>query len=69
MRPSADVALAAEELTMVDLGRVAYEAYCGNTGWKSLVSGAALPQWDDLKPEIRAAWEVAAEAVKRCVAP
>ena len=54
---------------MVDLGRVAYEAYCGETDWKSLVSGAALPQWDDLKPEIREAWAVAAEAVKRCVAP
>ena len=54
---------------MVALGRVAYEAYCGNTGWKSLVSGADLPQWDALKPEIRAAWEIAAEAVKRCLDP
>lgn len=51
---------------MVNYGQVAYEAYCGTTGWKSLVSGADLPQWEALKPEIRAAWEAAAEAVIRC---
>ncbi len=46
-----------------DYGRIAYEAYCGKTDWKSLVSGAALPQWNALKPEIRDAWDVAAAAV------
>ncbi len=36
----------------------AYEAYCRHTGWKSLVSGKDLPQWDDLPLEIQKAWEV-----------
>lgn len=45
-------------------GQLAYEAYCGHTDWKSLVSGAALPKWADTKPEIQAAWEAAALAVK-----
>lgn len=45
------------------LGQVAYEAYCAKTGWKSLVSGADLPQWAELKSEIRDAWGDAAEAV------
>lgn len=46
-----------------DNGRIAYEAYCKSSGGKSLVSGDALPCWDALKPEIRAAWCAAAEAL------
>lgn len=53
---------------MQNLGRIAYEAYCAKTSWRSLVSGAALPQWEDLKPEIQEAWDVAAEAVREAVA-
>lgn len=45
------------------LGQVAYEAYCGTTNWKSLVSGADLPQWDATKLEIQEAWEHAGAAV------
>lgn len=45
------------------LGQRAYEAYCAQTNWKSLVSGASLPQWQDVKPEIAAAWEAAGQAV------
>ena len=30
------------------LGQVAYEAYCGKTDWKSLISGAPLPQWEEV---------------------
>jgi hypothetical protein len=45
------------------LGQTAYEAYCGATNWKSLVSGAELPQWADTKPEIQLAWETAGAAV------
>lgn len=41
-------------------GQVAYEAYCGSNGWKSYVTGASLPQWEDVKEEIRNAWEVSA---------
>ena len=48
---------------MRPLGQIAYEAYCEATGWKSLVSGADLPQWDALKQEIKDAWGQAAQAV------
>jgi hypothetical protein len=48
---------------MQSLGCVAYEAYCSHTGWKSLISGARLPPWRELKPEIRAAWDAAAGAI------
>lgn len=44
-------------------GQIAYEAYCGHTNWKSLVSGADLPQWAEVKPEIKAAWEAAGLAL------
>jgi hypothetical protein len=45
--------------------QIAYEAYCEQTGWKSLVSGSDLPQWENLFPPIRAAWKTAALAVVR----
>lgn len=48
---------------MKSLGQIAYEAYCENTNWKSLISGQQLPQWKDVKPEIQRAWESAANAV------
>ena len=41
------------------LGQIGYEAYCSSTGWKSLISGALLPQWSEVKPEIKLAWETA----------
>jgi NTP pyrophosphatase (non-canonical NTP hydrolase) len=44
----------------VNLGREAYESYCGQTGWKSLATGAELPQWYDLRDDIRQAWMVSA---------
>lgn len=49
---------------MMELGQVAYEAYCKSSDGKSLISGAPLPTWDMLKPEIKTAWNAAAEAVK-----
>lgn len=45
-------------------GQLAYEAYCETTGWKSAVSGAPLPQWTEVKPEIVKAWENAALATR-----
>jgi len=45
------------------LAQVAYEAYAESTGWKSLVSGAVLPAWDLVKPEIQASWQAAALAI------
>lgn len=44
-------------------GQIAYEAYCQHTNWKSLISGADLPKWDDLKEDIQEAWEAAGMAV------
>lgn len=49
---------------MVEWGNVAYDAYCRCSGGKSLVSGAKLPPWEGLNPEIRKAWEAAAEAIR-----
>lgn len=39
-------------------GQVAYEAYGEHTQWKSLANGKPIPQWADVKPEIKEAWEV-----------
>ena len=47
----------------VTSGEIAYNAYCNTTGWKSLVSGAQLPEFYLLKEEIQAAWQSAAQAV------
>lgn len=43
------------------LGQIAYEAYCAMSNWKSLVSGAPLPKWHDVTPEIKSAWEAAGQ--------
>ncbi len=44
-------------------GQAGYEAYRNHTDGKSLVTGAELPPWDELGPEIQEAWNVAAVAV------
>lgn len=53
-----------DQAQMKTLGQVAYESYCDTTGWKSLVSGAQLPAWSELKSEIRSAWEQSAASVQ-----
>ena len=45
------------------LAKIAYDGYCKQTGWKSLVSGDALPQFDQLKPAIQNAWAASAIAL------
>lgn len=45
-------------------GQIAYEAYCESTGWKSAVSGQPLPQWEQVKHDIKRAWQAAGNAVK-----
>ena len=45
------------------LGRLAYEGYAMNTGWKSLVNADNLPSWDDLGDEYKTAWIASARAV------
>lgn len=49
---------------MSGLGKLAYDAYCANRGWKS-VRGEPLPQFDQQSPELQAAWEEAANAVSK----
>lgn len=48
---------------MKTFGEIAYNGYCEHTNWKSLISGADLPKWEAVKPEIKEAWEKAAEDV------
>lgn len=48
---------------MSSYGKVAYDAYCEDTGGVSLVTGDKLPRHADLPVEIRRAWDAAAEAV------
>ncbi len=46
------------------IGQLAYEAYAGQTGWKSAVSGAPLPQYDAQAEAVVMAWEAAGSAVQ-----
>jgi hypothetical protein len=52
----------------VDLGQVAYDAYCETRNWKSF-SGQALPRWPDVQPDIQEGWRVAAKAVVAAAQP
>jgi hypothetical protein len=45
------------------LGRLCYEAYCTNTGGKSLINGDDLPPWDSLDSALKSAWIAAAREV------
>jgi len=45
------------------LGRLAYEAYCNTTNWKSVISGADLPQFDQCPEAVKIGWIAAADAV------
>jgi hypothetical protein len=53
-------------MTMEDederLGQVAYDAYCMNTGGRSLATGDELPTWDAMSDAFRTAWIGAARA-------
>lgn len=50
---------------MQTLGEIAYNSYCEQTDWKSLVSGQELPKFEVLKEEIREAWEASANGIKK----
>lgn len=52
-----------EEKRIPELGEIAYVGYFKASGGKSLISGAALPAWDEQAPEIRQAWNLGAMAV------
>lgn len=44
-------------------GERCYMAYRQHAGRRSLVTGAELPRWENLPPEIQQAWIAAASAV------
>jgi hypothetical protein len=45
------------------LGRIAYEAYCETTDWKSAVTGADLPEFYSTPEAVRTGWIASARAV------
>lgn len=51
---------------MVELGMIAYNAYGESRGWV-VFNGDSMPTWDEQSPELREAWNAAAEAVRRHV--
>lgn len=44
------------------LGQIAYEAYCKARDYRS-VRGELLPTFDNQSPDVKAAWDAAANAV------
>ncbi len=47
----------------MNIGQIAYNAYCKSTNNKSLISGTELPPFYSLDPKIKSAWREAALAV------
>lgn len=43
-------------------GKVAYERYAQHREWKAF-NGNPIPKWEEVQPDIKAAWEEAAKAV------
>ncbi len=39
-----------------ELARMSYEAYCGSTNWKSAITGADLPPFDNCPKEVKNGW-------------
>jgi len=53
-----------EREILVDLGRIAYDAYLVASRGRSMVTAAALPAWENQSPEIRECWRMAADGVR-----
>ena len=49
---------------MENVGKIAYDAYCEQTGGKFTGSSDKLPGFPELKPEIQNAWLAAVNAVQ-----
>lgn len=47
-----------------DLAKIAYDAYCAHTNWKSAISGCDLPPFSGVPDSATEAWVAAAAAVK-----
>jgi len=50
-----------------ELAQKMYEAYCRNSGGKSLATGDQLPGWDELPNEIKEAWRECARVSTRVI--
>lgn len=46
------------------LGKIAYEAYCKERGWKSF-NGERLPHWDEQDESLKNALSIAGHAVSK----
>lgn len=53
----------------VNFGQIGYEGYCAHTGYKSLATGDNLPKWEDLRPSIQEAWNMAADSIIAAYTP
>lgn len=47
---------------MPDYARIAYEAYAEHQDWKNY-QGNTIPTWDDVRQDIKDAWDAAVQAV------
>ncbi len=45
-----------------ELGQLAFNAYSDTTGWLNH-QGKAIPPWEELGPQVQAAWIAAANAI------
>jgi hypothetical protein len=52
------------EMEPISLGQLAYEAYVQHSGGKSLVTGDLLPSWEELSPDVKAAWQYTGDTLK-----
>lgn len=50
----------------IQWGKVGYEAYGEQVGWKAY-NGEAMPQWEQLPQRIQDAWHAAASAIEDAV--
>lgn len=52
-----------EEKLIEHLARIAYGAYCETTGWKSAITGANLPPYDNNIEAVKIGWRAAVKVV------
>ena len=48
---------------LTKIAKIAYEAYCETTEWKSAISGTILPPFENTPKLVQTPWIAAAEAV------
>lgn len=48
----------------IEFGKACYDAYCEQTGGVSLISGAVLPPFEEMREDIRRGWIAAARMIE-----